>query len=66
MYLTNLLKKIQKDAGIPASAQHGKPNMGHSKDEEMLDEIVLKKFNLQASPAPDLTKWNVFLTKFYS
>jgi CTP synthase len=30
---------------------------------EKLDEIVLKKFNLQASPAPDLTKWNAFLTK---
>jgi hypothetical protein len=34
-----LLKKIQKDAGIPASAQHGKPNMGHSKDEERLEEL---------------------------
>ena len=34
---TELLKKIQKDAGIPASAQHGKPNMGHSKDEEFLE-----------------------------
>jgi len=36
---TELLKKLQKDAGIPAHAQHGKPNMGHSKDEEMLDEL---------------------------
>jgi len=36
---TELLKKIQKDAGIPASAQHGKPNMGHSKDEERLEEL---------------------------
>jgi hypothetical protein len=34
-----LLKKIQKDAGIPASAQHGKPNMGHAKDEERLEEL---------------------------
>ena len=33
-----MLKKLQKDAGIPASAQHGKPNMGHSKDEERLEE----------------------------
>ena len=31
-----LLKKLQKDAGIPA--QHGKPNMGHPKDEERLEE----------------------------
>jgi hypothetical protein len=36
---TELLKKLQKDAGIPASAQHGKPNMGHPRDEEMLDEL---------------------------
>ena len=36
---TELLKKIQKDAGIPVSAQHGKPNMGHSKDEERLEEL---------------------------
>jgi hypothetical protein len=33
-----LLKKIQKDAGIPQSAQHGKPNMGHGSDEERLEE----------------------------
>ena len=31
----DLLKKLQKDAGIPVSAQHGKPNMGHSKDKEV-------------------------------
>ena len=36
---TELLKKIQKDAGIPVHAQHGKPNMGHSKDEERLEEL---------------------------
>ena len=34
---TELLRKIQKDAGIPVTAQHGKPNMGHSKDEEFLE-----------------------------
>ena len=34
-----LLKKIQKDAGIPASAQHGKPNMGYTNDEERIEEI---------------------------
>jgi len=34
-----LLKKIQKDAGIPASAQHGKPNMGYPNDEERLEEV---------------------------
>jgi|LakMenEpi03Aug12_release.lakeMendotaPanAssembly.Ray.scaffolds.fasta_scaffold33359_9 hypothetical protein len=48
---TELLKKIQKDAGIPASAQHGKPNMGHSKDEEMLDEIDMDTLNQVASHA---------------
>ena len=48
---TELLKKIQKDAGIPASAQHGKPNMGHSKDEEMLDEIDMDSLNQVASHA---------------
>ena len=36
---TELLKKIQKDAGIPASAQHGKPNMGYTNDEERIEEI---------------------------
>ena len=48
---TELLKKIQKDAGIPSHAQHGKPNMGHSKDEEMLDEIDMDSLNQVASHA---------------
>ena len=48
---TELLKKIQQDAGIPVSAQHGKPNMGHSKDEEMLDEIDMDTLNQVASHA---------------
>jgi hypothetical protein len=43
-----LLKKIQKDAGIPASAQHSKPNMGHSKDEERLEEDDIEESGLQA------------------
>ena len=30
---------------------------------EKLDEIVLKKLHLEAKSAPDLTKWNAFLTK---
>jgi hypothetical protein len=34
-----LLKKLQKDAGIPTHAQHGKPNMGYSNDEERLEEL---------------------------
>ena len=34
----DLLKDLQKKAGIPSHAQHGKPNMGHSKDEERLEE----------------------------
>jgi hypothetical protein len=41
-----LLKKLQKDAGIPA--QHGKPNMGHPKDEERLEEDDLDESGLQA------------------
>ena len=45
---TELLKKIQKDAGIPAHAQHGKPNMGHSKDEERLEEDDIEESGLQA------------------
>ena len=35
----DLLKDLQKKAGIPAHAQHGKPNMGHSKDEKRLEEL---------------------------
>jgi hypothetical protein len=35
----DLLKDLQKKAGIPAHAQHGKPNMGHAKDEERLEEL---------------------------
>ena len=34
-----LIKKLQKDAGIPTHAQHGKPNMGYSNDEERLEEL---------------------------
>ena len=34
-----LIKKLQKDAGIPSHAQHGKPNMGYSNDEERLEEL---------------------------
>jgi len=45
---SELLKKIQKDAGIPASAQHGKPNMGHPKDEERLEEDDVEESALQA------------------
>jgi len=33
----DLLKDLQKKAGIPA--QHGKPNMGHPKDEEQIKEV---------------------------
>jgi hypothetical protein len=35
---TELLKKIQKDAGIPASAQHGKPSMAKQHDDEDIIE----------------------------
>ena len=39
----DLLKKLQKDAGIPASAQHGKPNMAKPKEEEV-DESALQAY----------------------
>jgi len=43
-----LIKKLQKDSGIPASAQHGKPNMGHPSDEERLEEDDIEESGLQA------------------
>jgi hypothetical protein len=35
----DVLKDLQKKAGIPAHAQHGKPNMAHPKDEERIEEV---------------------------
>ena len=43
-----LIKKLQKDSGIPAHAQHGKPNMGYSNDEERLEEDDIEESGLQA------------------
>jgi hypothetical protein len=40
-----LLRDLQKKAGIPSHAQHGKPAMAHPKDEEMLDEKDIGKHN---------------------
>ena len=39
----DLLKKLQKDAGIPASAQHGKPNMAKPREKEV-DESALQAY----------------------
>ena len=39
----DLLKDLQKKAGIPAHAQHGKPAMAKSKDEEV-DESALQAY----------------------
>jgi hypothetical protein len=39
----DLLKDLQKKAGIPARAQHGKPNMAKPKDEEV-DESALQAY----------------------
>ena len=39
----DLLKKLQKDAGIPSHAQHGKPNMAKPKEEEV-DESALQAY----------------------
>ena len=39
----DLLKDLQKKAGIPASAQHGKPNMAKPKEEEV-DESALQAY----------------------
>jgi len=35
----DVLKDLQKKAGIPSHAQHGKPNMAHPKDEERIEEV---------------------------
>ena len=35
----DLLKALQRKAGIPAHAQHGKPAMAHDRDEEQLGEL---------------------------
>jgi len=40
-----LLRDLQKKAGIPSHAQHGKPAMAHPKDEEQLDEKDIGKHN---------------------
>ena len=39
----DLLKDLQKKAGIPSRAQHGKPNMAKPKDEEV-DESALQAY----------------------
>jgi uncharacterized protein YjgD (DUF1641 family) len=39
----DLIKKLQKDAGIPSHAQHGKPNMAKPKEEEV-DESALQAY----------------------
>ena len=39
----DLLKDLQKKAGIPSHAQHGKPNMAKPKDEEV-DESALQAY----------------------
>ena len=39
----DLIKDLQKKAGIPARAQHGKPNMAKPKDEEV-DESALQAY----------------------
>ena len=41
----DLLKDLQRKAGIPAHAQHGKPAMAHPKDEHQLDEKDIGKHN---------------------
>jgi hypothetical protein len=39
----DLLKKLQQDAGVPASAQHGKPNMAKPNEKEV-DESALQAY----------------------
>jgi hypothetical protein len=41
----DLLKDLQKKAGIPARAQHGKPNMAKPKDEEVDEGVIGNMFN---------------------
>jgi hypothetical protein len=42
-----LLKKLQKDAGIPASAQHGKPNMAKPNEEEVDESALQASFGIK-------------------
>ena len=49
-----LLKKLQKSAGIPA--RHGKPNMGHPKDEEQLEAFDPLKHIDKDNQTPDIKK----------
>jgi hypothetical protein len=44
-----LIKKLQKDAGIPASAQHGKPSMAKPNDDSDIIEDDIDESALQAS-----------------
>jgi hypothetical protein len=41
----DLLKDLQKKAGIPSHAQHGKPNMAKPKDEEVDEGVIGNMFN---------------------
>jgi hypothetical protein len=45
----DVLKDLQQKAGIPAHAQHGKPNMAHPKDDERLEETNKPNKDLEES-----------------
>ena len=45
----DVLKDLQQKAGVPAYAQHGKPNMAYPKDEKQLDEFDIDTLNQLAS-----------------
>jgi hypothetical protein len=45
----DVLKDLQKKAGVPAHAQHGKPNMAHPKDDERLEETNKPNKDLEES-----------------
>jgi hypothetical protein len=57
----DLLKKLQKDAGIPASAQHGKPSMAHS-EVEKVDEVDMGQADssLRSEPKQNNDKMDHF------
>jgi hypothetical protein len=45
----DVLKDLQQKAGIPAHAQHGKPNMAYPKDEKRLEEADKPNKDLEES-----------------
>jgi len=58
----DVLKDLQKKAGIPSHAQHGKPNMAHPKDEERIEEVDMGQADssLRSEPKQNHDKMDHF------